>query len=282
MWLSNMLAHDFIRNAFIAGTGIALASGLTGYFLVLRGQVFSSDALGHVAFAGALAALVFGFDARLGLFAFTIAAAVGLGLVGARGRADDVVIGGFFAWVLGLGALFLTLYTTSNSAANGTKGINTLFGSIFGLSHPEAVAAAWIGAVVSVAVVVMARPLLFASLDQAVAAARGVHVQAISLVFLVLVGITTAEATGAVGALLVLGLLAAPAGAAHRLTSRPFRAMWFSAAFAILSVWLGLVLAYAAPRLPPSFTILTVASLIYLIAATIGRVSRRWENNLPV
>lgn len=267
MWLQAMLSHDFIRNAFIAGTGIALASGLTGYFLVLRSQVFSSDALGHVAFAGTLAALVFGLDPRIGLFGFTVLAAAALGLLGRRGRADDVAIGGFFAWVLGLGALFLALYATSRSASDGARGINTLFGSIFGLAESDALVAAVIGLAVSIAVLAIARPLLFVSLDEAVAAARGLYVRAVSLIFLVLIGVTTAVATQAVGALLVLGLLAAPAGAALYLTARPFRAMWLSALFAVLSVWLGLALAYAAPRLPPSFAILAVASSFYAFSA---------------
>ncbi len=267
MWLQTMLAHDFIRNAFIAGTGIALASGLTGYFLVLRGQVFSGDALGHVAFAGTLAALVFGLDPRLGLFGFTVLAAVSLGLIGRRGQADDVTIGGFFAWVLGLGVLFLALYTTSHSATNGSKGVNTLFGSIFGLATGDATIAAIVGLAVSLIVIIIARPLVFVSLDESMAAARGLPVRAIGLIFLALLGITAAAATQAVGALLVLGLLAAPAGAALCLTSRPFRAMWLSAFFAVSSVWLGLGLAYALPKLPPSFTILAVASGIYLISA---------------
>ncbi len=269
-----MLSHDFIRYAFIAGTGIAAASGLAGYFLVLRSQVFSGDALGHVAFAGALAALVFGFDARLGLFAATILAALGLGLLGQHGRADDVTIGGIFAWTLGLGALFLTLYTTSGSAAGGTVGVSTLFGSIFGLSRNSAIGAAIIGFSVGAVILFIARPLVFATLDEAVASARGLPVQALGLIFLVLVGVTTAEATQAVGALLVLGLLAAPAGAAHQLTQRPFVALWLSAAFAVLSVWGGLILAYAISSLPPSFTILAFACGFYTLAALLGTIRK--------
>lgn len=274
MWLQAMLAHDFIRHAFIAGTAIALASGLTGYFLVLRSQVFSGDALGHVAFAGTLAALVFGLNPWLGLIGFTVLAAVGLGFIGQRGRADDVAIGGFFAWVLGLGVLLLALYTTSNSAQEGNKGTTTLFGSMFGLSAGDAALAALMSLGVCMALLAMARPLLFATLDEAVAAARGLNVRAIGLGFLVLVGLTVAGAAQAVGALLVLGLLAAPAGAALRLTSRPFAAMGLSALFAVLSVWLGLGLAYAWPYLPPSFTILAVASLFYLASALVSALRR--------
>src|SRR6478672_7268877 len=110
-----MFAHEFMRNALIAGSFVGLACGLVGYFVVLRSQVFSGDALSHVAFTGALAGLAFGLDARLGLFAATIAVGLALGLLGNRGHADDVVIGTVFTWILGLGVLFLSIFTTNDS-----------------------------------------------------------------------------------------------------------------------------------------------------------------------
>ena len=119
-----LLGTPFMRNAFLAGTLIALACGLVGYFLVLRAQVFTSDALGHVAFTAALGALAFGLDPRLGLFAGTILVALAMAALGRRASADDVVIGSTFAWVLGLGVLFLTLYTTQRSTANGVASVN--------------------------------------------------------------------------------------------------------------------------------------------------------------
>ncbi|HEX2423510.1 MAG TPA: metal ABC transporter permease, partial [Actinomycetota bacterium] len=119
-----------MRNAFLAGTGIAAGCGAVGYFVVLRSQVFTGDALSHVAFTGALAALAAGVDLRFGLFGATIAVAVGMGFLGRSGRADDVVIGSVFAWMLGLGVLFLSIYTSNSSGANGTAGVSVLFGSI--------------------------------------------------------------------------------------------------------------------------------------------------------
>ncbi|MER7840672.1 metal ABC transporter permease [Streptomyces sp. NPDC096040] len=256
-------AHPFFVHALLAGTGIAAAAGLVGYFLVLRAQVFTGDALGHVAFTGALGALAVGVDPRLGLFAGTIAVAVLLGAVGRRGRADDVAIGSVFSWLLGLGAFFLTLYTTSRGATHGTAGVSVLFGSVFGLSGSQAWTAAATGAGICGAVVLLARPLLFASVDEAVAAARGVPVRAVGTAFLVLVGACTAQATQAVGSLLLLGLLAAPAGAAHRLTQRPYHALLLSAGLAVAEMWTGLALSYAAPVLPPSFAILATATAVY-------------------
>ena len=261
-----MFAHEFFRNAFLAGTFIALACGLVGYFVVLRAQVFAGDALSHVAFTGALAAAAAGIDPRIGLFAATIAIALVLGGIGERAAADDVTIGIVFAWILGLGVFFLALFSTGSGGGNGLLGARALFGSIFGLGAAEARLAAVIGVGIVAAVLAIARPLLFASVDPGVAAVRGVPVRALGLAFLVLLAATAAEATQAVGALLLLGLLAAPAGAAHRLTANPYLALGLSAGLATLAMWLGLALSYAIPSLPPSTAVIATATTIYLLA----------------
>jgi zinc/manganese transport system permease protein len=265
--VATMLSHPFIQHAFLAGTSIALLSGLVGYFVVLRGQVFAGDALSHVAYTGALAALAAGVDLRFGLFAATVAVGLALGFIGGRQAADDVVIGTTFAWVLGLGVFFLALYTTHGSTGNGSANVTVLFGSIFGISASAATIAAVIAAGLIGVLVVIARPLLFASLDPTVAAARGVPVRLIGPVFLAVVGATAAEASQAIGALLLFGLLAAPAAAAQRVTTNPWRALPLSGLLAVVAVWAGLCLAYAAPKLPASFAIMTIATAEYALAA---------------
>ena len=267
-----MLGHEFMRLALVAGTPVALACGLLGYFVVLRSQVFAGDALSHVAFTGALAAAAAGVDVRIGLFIATVAVAAAIGALGGRAHGDDVVVGTVFAWVLGLGALFLSIVTSSRSASNGVAGVHVLFGSIFGLSVGQARLAAVVAAAVAVAVIAVARPLLFASLDAAVAEARGIPVAALGVGFMCLVGITSAEATQAVGALLLIGLFAAPAGAAHRLTVNPYRGLALSGALAVGALWLGLAIAYLVPTLPPSSAIVGVAGATYLAAAVSARL----------
>jgi zinc/manganese transport system permease protein len=266
-----VFAHEFMRNALLAGTFVGLVCGLVGYFVVLRAQVFAGDALSHVAFTGALAAAVLGLDLRAGLFAATILGGVVLGALGDRARADDVVIGSVFAWTLGLGVLFLSIFTTKSSAGNGTAGVRVLFGSIFGLSRADV-----LSVVACAALIAIARPLLFASLDAAVAAAQGVAVGALGIGFLALVGLVAAQATQAVGALLLLGLLAAPAGAAHRLATNPYRGLALSAVFSVGAVWIGLTLSYLLPTLPPSSMIIGTAFAIYALAlaATALRAQR--------
>jgi zinc/manganese transport system permease protein len=272
-----MFSQEFIRNALLAGSVIAVACGLVGYFVVLRSQVFAGDALSHVSFTGALAAAAAGLDLRVGLFAATAAIALLLGVLGRRAHADDVTIGTIFAWILGLGAFFLDIFNTGSSGGSGITGSRALFGSIFGLSAGQAQVAAVVGAVIILGTLGISRPLLFASIDPIVAVARGVPVRTLGFVFLLLIGLDAAEATQAVGALLLLGLLAAPAGAAYRLTANPYLGLSISAALALLSMWIGIALSYQIPALPPGSAIIAVASGLYLaafIATSLG-VTRR-------
>ena len=258
-----MLSHDFMQYAFLAGTVIALAAGVVSYFIILRHQTFAGDALSDVAFAGALGAAVLGLPLLLGLFGGTVAVALGISLLGGRARARDVAIGTVLAWVLGLGVLFLSIYTSTASGSNGTIGVNVLFGTIFGLTAQQANLAAWIGAGALALLLLIARPLLFASLDPEVAAARGVRVRALGLVFLVLVGVTVAEAVQAVGALLIFSLLVAPGAIAQRLVTRPFLALALSAVLALVFTWVGLTIAFYTPY-PVSFLISALAFVSFV------------------
>jgi len=186
---------------------------------------------------GALAALAAGVDLRLGLFAATITVGLALGALGGRGAADDdVTIGTTFSWILGLGVFFLAYYTTHGSTSNGAANVTVLFGSIFGIS----------------------------------ASAAGIPVRLLGPVFLGILGAAAAEASQVIGALLLFGLLAAPAAAAQRLTTQPWRALWLSPILAVISMWAGLTIAYTAPTLPPSFTIMAVATALYAATLLIG------------
>jgi zinc/manganese transport system permease protein len=274
---ANMLGQTFITHALVAGTAVAVLCGLVGYFLVLRGQVFAGDAQAHIAYTGAMAALVTGLDPRVGLFAAAIIAGVALGVINRRG-ADDVAIGSFFSWVLGLGALFLTYYTTHGSGNNGTANVNVLFGSIFGINDQATTLAVAIAAGLGVVLIVIARPLLFATIDPAVAQAVGVPTRLLSTLFLAVVGATVAEASQIIGALVVLGLLAAPSAAAARLTTRPWHGFWLSAVLATAAIWIGVTIAYAVPAAPPTFTIMSTAATIYLMAAVTS--ARRHQSRL--
>jgi zinc/manganese transport system permease protein len=273
-----MFSAEFMRNALLAGTCIALACGVAGWFVVLRSQLFAGDALSHVAFPGALAAAAAGIDLRIGLFAATVLAGGGIGALGrgvfaGRGAredgaagAQDAAIGVVFTLILGLGVFFLTLLSTSSSGGSGIQGARTLFGSIFGLSAGEARLAAAIAIAGMVAIAAISRPLLFASVTPDLAAARGVKTRLLAIVFAALLGLVVAEATQAVGALLLLGLLAGPAAAAQRLEAAPFAGIALAAALSVVAMWSGLALAYALPWLPPSTAVVLVAVGFYAVA----------------
>jgi zinc/manganese transport system permease protein len=272
--LAHMLSQPFMQHAFVAGTAVALLCGLVGYFVGLRGQVFAGDALSHVAYTGALAALAAGVDLRFGLFAATIAVGVVLGLLGGRGIADDVVIGTTFAWVLGLGVLFLSIFTTHRANGNSAANATVLFGSIFGLTWSGALTAALVAAGLILLLLLVARPLLFASIDAGVAAARGVPVRLLGPLFLGIVGATAAEASQVVGALLLLGLLSGPPAAARRITDRPWPGLVLAAGLTVASTWVGLTLAYAFPKLPASFAIIATATGVYAATGLIAMSAR--------
>jgi len=269
----SMLGLEFMRNAFMAGGCIALAAGLVGYFVVLRNQVFTADALGHVAFTGGLGGVLAGLNLLAGVFGSCIAVALAIGALGGRGRGRDIAIGTVFAWVLGVGALFLSLYTTARSAASGTLGVSVLFGSILGLQPAQVVVGSLTGIATAVVLLLIARPLLFLSVDPEVAAARGVPSRALSALFFVLVAVTVAESVQAVGALLIFGLMVTPAAVAQNLSTRPWVGMALSAGIAVAVVWLGLVVAFYV-ALPASFLITGLAFVLYLASHLARRMSR--------
>jgi len=270
-----MFTHDFVRNAYLAGTFIALACGTVGWLVVLRAQVFAGDALSHVAFVGAIGAAVLGLDERIGLFVATVAVAVGMSALGRRGEADDTSIGIMFAWILGIGILLITLLGTSSQGGNGIAATNALFGSIYALGPGASQIAAGVGLVVSLVLLAGLRPLVLCTLEGELAAVRGVPVRALGTLFLIALAVVAAESTQAVGALLLLGLIAAPAGAAHRLAIRPYRGLALSAAIAVGSTWGGLALSYEISSLPPSSAIIGLAAGCYAAAAVVARWRER-------
>ena len=271
--MTDLFAPEFMRNAFLAGTCIALAAGTVGYFLVLRNQVFTTDALGHTAFTGSLGALVAGIDLLAGVFGSCIAVALAIGTFGGRGRGRDVAIGTVFAWVLGLGVLFLSLYTTNRSAASGGVGVSVLFGSILGLQHSQVVVGSIAGLVTCAVALLIARPLLFLSVDPDVAVARGVPTRALAALFLVLVAATVAESVQAVGALLVFALMVTPPAIAQNLSARPWLGIALSAAIAVAVLWAGLVLSFYV-SLPVSFFVTALAFAAYLVSEG----AKRWRH----
>jgi zinc/manganese transport system permease protein len=241
---------------------VAIMAGVVGYFIVLRQQVFAGEQLSHVAFACVLGVALFNLNFYAGLFGGTVLVALLIGALSGRVRPKDSEIGVVSAWVLGLGVLFLSIYISGGLQGTATHtitiGVNTLFGTILGLDMSTALVMVVVGAAITLVMLLILRPLLFASLDPEVAAAKGVPVQAVGVVFLILVALSVSEATEAVGALLILTLLVTPAAIARNVCSRPGWAIVLSVVLALGFVWVGLVLAFYV-HAPYSFLITTLA-----------------------
>lgn len=268
-----LFAYHFMHNAFLAGTLVAIVAGPTGYLMVLRGQSFLGHAIAQVGFAGAAGAALIGVTPVAGLLVFGMMAGAGAEALGAQGRARaielDVAIGTTLAISLSLGLLFLRL--ASSYAANIYA---FLFGTILGITDDDVRVIA-ITAVVALALLaVIARPLLFASLDPAVARARGVPVRLLSYLYLLLLAIAVAEAVQVVGVLLAYALLVTPAATAQQLTAHPARAVALATLMAVLVVWAGLAVAYFSGY-PVGFVVTTLAFGAYL--GTRGKTA--WSRN---
>jgi zinc/manganese transport system permease protein len=243
--VQDILSYGFMRQALLAGTILSCVAGLIGLFVVVRHQAFAGESLSDVAFTGGLGGAAIGINPLIGLIGTTILVALAMGAFGERLRGRDVAIGTVLAWVLGLGNLFLSLFNTHVSGrGTGYSGVAALFGNILGISTEQTTAIALISGLVVLILLIIGRPLLFASLDPDVAAAQGVPVRALGLGFMALLAVTVSIATMAVGALLVFALLLLPAAIAYQLTTRPFVALALSAGLAIFLTWLGIAIGF--------------------------------------
>jgi zinc/manganese transport system permease protein len=270
-----MLQYSFMRQALLAGTILSVVAGLIGYFVVLRHQAFAGESLSDVAFTGALGGAALGINPLASLLVTTIAVALVMGGFGERLRGRDVAIGTVLAWVLGLGVLFLSLFTAHVSGkGTGFSGVTVLFGNILGISSEQALSIALISGLAVLTLVLIARPLLFASLDPDVAAAQGVPVRALGLLFMVLLAVTVSEATLAVGALLVFALLLLPAAIAHQVTTRPYGALALAPGLAVALTWLGITLGFYTGY-PSSVCISLLAFASYVAVVGSSRVGQR-------
>jgi zinc/manganese transport system permease protein len=260
-----MLEYDFMRTAFAAGGIVAVVAGAVGFFLVLRNLTFAGHALSHVGFAGATGSVLIGVAPLWGLLAFTLAAAIAMGLLGDRLRGRDVAVGIVLSLALGLGVLFLYLYTS-----HATRATTILFGNIFGVDVDTAWSLLALAVVALAALAAMSRPLLFATLSPELAMAKGVSLRLVSVLFLVIVAIAVAEAAQVVGVLLVFALMVGPAAAALALTTRIGTGIALAVGLALVETWAGIALAYATDW-PATFWIVVLSCAAYFASVIVRR-----------
>jgi len=276
----DLLSSDIFQNAFLGGTIVAIISALVGYFLVLRTQAFACEAFTDICFAGATGAILLGISSLFGMIIFSFLSALGLGVLGERARGRDIEIGMVLSFALGLGILFLSI-VAHHSAGHANVGFNILFGSILSVTRNDIFIVLMCSIVVLFILGIIFRPLLFVSIDPITAQARGVPSRFLSIVFLIILAITTAACILVVGVLLVTALLIAPAAAAVNLTNRPRNTLFLAVFFGVFVTWGGLMLAFVGTwrHLPASFYISTLAAIVYFFSVIAGRrqIRRRME-----
>ena len=257
----DLFSTSFIQNALLTGTCVAIVSALVGYFLIARGLTFAGHALSHIGFAGAAGAVLLGLSPLTGLLVFTIGAGIGISLLSKETRGRDLAIGIILTFALGLGILFLSLYS-----GYAERVYAILFGDILGISQTDVLVTAIFGFITVVVLLALFRPLLFSSFDPEVAEARGVPIRSLAVGFLVLVAIAVSMSVQVVGILLVFTLLVGPTATAMRLVKRPILVIGLAMLLGIVYVWLGIFLAInvANATWPPSFFISTLSFGVYL------------------
>jgi zinc/manganese transport system permease protein len=261
--LQQLLQYPFMRNALAAGTIVAVLAGVLGWFVVLRGQTYAAHTLSLVGFPGAAGAVLIGVAPLYGLVGFCLLASagiVGLSRGGISRTTESAIIGSVQAVALALGFFFVGLY---GGFLNGVT--DRLFGTVVGITSGDVVALLVTAAIALAAMAAIGRPLLFASVDPDVAAARGVPVGTVSVVFLLILGLAVAEVSQVTGSLLVFALLVAPAAAAQQLTSRPWLGILLSVAIGVSVTWLGMAITYFTVY-PIGFFVTSLAFAVYLVA----------------
>lgn len=262
--IRQLFEFHFMANAFRAGTIAAIVAGAIGWFVVLRRQSFVGHTLSVVAFPGAAGATLVGVSAAWGYFGFSIVAALLIAAIprtqGHSFSEETAVVGTVQAFALALGFLFVTLYHGVLDEVD-----SLLFGSFLGITDSQVTTLLVIGASGLAILAVIARPLLFASIDPDVAAARGVPVRLLSVVFLLVLGLAVAEASQIVGVLLVFALLVIPPAIAQTITMRPLLSISISISIGVGITWSGLALAYFYDQ-PVGFYTTSLALAGYVVA----------------
>ena len=261
-WLhvtTDLLGRGFVQQALLAAALLALIAGLIGPFIVMRQMSFAVHGSSELSLTGAAFALLTGINVGLGALVGSALAAILFGILGQRARERDSAIGAVLAFGLGLAVLFIHLYP----GRTGTS-FALLTGQIVGVGYSGLAQLVAVAALVTIVLAISYRPLLFATADPEVAAARGVPVRTLGIVFAALVGVTAAQGVQIVGALLVMSLLITPAAAAARVFRSPTATITASILFAEVSAVGGIVLSLA-PGVPVSVFVTIISFVIYLI-----------------
>lgn len=253
------LGYDFVRNALIAGSLSAILGAVVGYFVIIRNVGFAAHALAHIGFAGAAGAALLGLSPLEGMLLLTVGSGVFMGATGNKMQRSDMAIGMVLSVALGLGTLFLSLYS---GFAGQAKAI--LFGNIFGVAEGQIIEMIVLSLISLGGLAVFSRRLLFASTQPQLAEARGMSLSALSIAFMIVLAVSVTLASQIVGVLLVFTLVIAPAGIALRLCRSFWRGILISVILGVVTVWIGILLD-CVTGYPGTFWITAIFFVLYLL-----------------
>jgi zinc/manganese transport system permease protein len=257
----------FMINAWTEATIVAVVAGVVGFFTVLRGSAFVAHAVPNGAFAGAAGASLLAINTLVGLGVFSLLGALGIGVLGRRGR-HDVVTALALVFMLGLGALFLSF-----SVEYEPEVYSLLFGEVLGISSTELVPTGALAVLCIAAVLVIYRPLMLASVLPEAGEARGVSRFRMELCFLAVVALATTMTVPVVGTLLIFSLMIGAPAAARSFTDRPGHAIALSVTIALVTVWTAIALSYTT-NYPVGFFVGTISAGCY-VAGRLWAAGRR-------
>jgi len=266
--MSNLFIYihqAFAQHALLAGALVAASCGLIGPFVISRGMAFAVHGTSELAFTGAAAGLLAGGNPVAGAYIGSLAVAGVLGALGAKERERDSTIGVILAFGLGLGVLFLSYYH-----GFATQATNILFGNIFGVSNDQLLLLLGVCIAALITMLIIYRPLLFASVDPDVAQAKGVPVRLLGTVYLFVLALTVTSAAQIVGTLLVLSLAITPAAAAQRLATKPSSITLLSISFALIASLGGIAASLASGTVKPSIFVTIISFSLYTFARLAG------------
>lgn len=263
--LAHFWSYDFVRHALAASSLSAVLGAAVGYFVILRNVGFAAHALGHIGFTGATGAALFGLSPLTGMLIITCGAGAIMGVTGNRLHRSELAVGMVLSLSLGLGTLFLALYKGFAGQATAI-----LFGNIFGVSAEQILQIAVLAGLSLAGLALLARPLLFASVQPDLAEARGVPLTLLSTAFLMLLAVSVTLASQVVGILLVFTLVIGPAGIASRLIRGFWSGIASSVIIGLFAVWAGILLA-CFTNWPPSFWITLLLFILYSLAELCSR-----------
>jgi len=265
------LQYDFMINALLAGLLASIACGIVGVYVVTKRIVFISGGIAHASFGGIGLGYFIGISPVIGAMIFSIASALGMGLVTRRTRLpEDTVIGILWATGMALGIVFIGL-----TPGYAPDLFSYLFGNILTVPRSDLILMAVLDAVIVITVIALYKEFLAISFDEEFSTVIGIPVEALYLLLLSMIALTVVVLLRVVGMILVIALLTIPAALARQFTSNLRTMMLLAILFGAVLTFGGLWLSYLLD-LASGATIILLSGIAMLIFIGISRLRRRW------